>query len=122
MLGAAGGVGMAAIDLAKAHGARVVAAASSPEKVEACSAAGADIAIDYSDGDLKAAIREAAAGLARFLGADTRFGAQLDSLADLVSFGVAPGVLIYMWSLSRMGTAGWVAAMATPTSPRGTGP
>lgn len=48
---------------------------------------------------------------ARFLGADTRFGAQLDSLADLVSFGVAPGVLIYMWSLSRMGTAGWVAAL-----------
>jgi len=44
---------------------------------------------------------------ARFLGADTRFGAQLDSLADLVSFGVAPAVLIYMWSLSRMGTAGW---------------
>jgi len=48
---------------------------------------------------------------ARFLGADTRFGAQLDSLADLVSFGVAPGVLIYMWSLSRMGTAGWIAAL-----------
>lgn len=48
---------------------------------------------------------------ARFLGADTRFGAQLDSLADLVSFGVAPGVLVYMWSLSRMGTAGWIAAL-----------
>jgi CDP-diacylglycerol--serine O-phosphatidyltransferase len=48
---------------------------------------------------------------ARFLGADTRFGAQLDSLADLVSFGVAPGVLIYMWSLSRMGNAGWIAAL-----------
>ena len=48
---------------------------------------------------------------ARFLGADTRFGAQLDSLADLVSFGVAPGVLIYMWSLSRMGDAGWIAAL-----------
>src|SRR4029077_12822890 len=48
---------------------------------------------------------------ARFLGADTRFGAQLDSLADLVSFGVAPGVLVFMWSLSRMGTAGWVAAL-----------
>ncbi|MEJ1967668.1 MAG: CDP-diacylglycerol--serine O-phosphatidyltransferase [Rhizomicrobium sp.] len=48
---------------------------------------------------------------ARFLGADTRFGAQLDSLADLVSFGVAPGVLIYMWSLSGMGTAGWIAAL-----------
>lgn len=48
---------------------------------------------------------------ARFLGADTRFGAQLDSLADLVSFGVAPGVIVYMWSLSHMGNAGWVAAL-----------
>src|ERR1700759_4969752 len=48
---------------------------------------------------------------ARFLGADTQFGAQLDSLADLVSFGLAPGVLIYLWSLSRMGTAGWIAAL-----------
>ncbi len=48
---------------------------------------------------------------ARFLGADTRFGAQLDSLADLVSFGVAPGVLVYMWSLARMGDAGWIAAL-----------
>lgn len=48
---------------------------------------------------------------ARFLGADTRFGAQLDSLADLVSFGVAPGVLVYMWSLQRMGNAGWIAAL-----------
>ena len=36
---------------------------------------------------------------ARMLGADTRFGAQLDSLADLVSFGVAPGVIMYIWSL-----------------------
>ncbi len=48
---------------------------------------------------------------ARFLGADTPFGAQLDSLADLVSFGVAPGVLIYMWCLERMGNAGWIAAL-----------
>lgn len=48
---------------------------------------------------------------ARMLGADTRFGAQLDSLADLVSFGVAPGVIMYTWSLSRMGTAGWIATL-----------
>jgi CDP-diacylglycerol--serine O-phosphatidyltransferase len=48
---------------------------------------------------------------ARMLGADTRFGAQLDSLADLVSFGVAPGVIMYSWSLSRMGAAGWTAAL-----------
>jgi CDP-diacylglycerol--serine O-phosphatidyltransferase len=48
---------------------------------------------------------------ARWLGADSRFGAQLDSLADLVSFGVAPTVIIYTWSLWRMGDAGWVAAV-----------
>ena len=48
---------------------------------------------------------------ARMLGADTRFGAQLDSLADLVSFGIAPGVIMYVWSLSRMGTAGWIASL-----------
>jgi CDP-diacylglycerol--serine O-phosphatidyltransferase len=48
---------------------------------------------------------------ARMLGADSRFGAQLDSLADLVSFGVAPAVILYMWSLERMGNAGWIAAL-----------
>src|SRR3954464_11830512 len=45
---------------------------------------------------------------ARILGADTRFGAQLDSLADLVSFGIAPGVIMYVWSLETIGTAGWI--------------
>jgi len=48
---------------------------------------------------------------ARLLGADSRFGAQLDSLADLVSFGIAPAVIMYVWSLSRMGDAGWIAAL-----------
>ena len=48
---------------------------------------------------------------ARWLGADSRFGVQLDSLADLVSFGVAPAVLAYTWSLSQMDTAGWIAAL-----------
>ncbi len=48
---------------------------------------------------------------ARLLGADTRFGAQLDSLADLVSFGMAPGIILYSWSLSQMGAAGWVATL-----------
>ena len=48
---------------------------------------------------------------ARLLGADSRFGAQLDSLADLVSFGVAPAVIMYMWSLKAMGNAGWIAAL-----------
>src|SRR5580692_12820338 len=48
---------------------------------------------------------------ARMFGADTRFGAQLDSLADLVSFGMAPGIIMYSWSLSRMGVAGWIATL-----------
>ncbi len=48
---------------------------------------------------------------ARMLGADTRFGAQLDSLADLVSFGIAPGVIMYVWSLEAMGPAGWIATL-----------
>ncbi len=48
---------------------------------------------------------------ARLLGADSRFGAQLDSLADVVSFGIAPAVVVYSWSLAEMGTAGWIAAV-----------
>jgi CDP-diacylglycerol--serine O-phosphatidyltransferase len=48
---------------------------------------------------------------ARLLGADTRFGAQLDSLADLVSFGMAPGIIMYSWSLSQMGVPGWIATL-----------
>ena len=48
---------------------------------------------------------------ARWLGADSRFGVQLDSLADLVSFGVAPAVVIYTWSLSAMGPLGWIVAL-----------
>lgn len=49
--------------------------------------------------------------LARLLGADSKFGAQLDSLADLVSFGIAPSVLVYMWTLNRAGGAGWTIAL-----------
>ncbi len=48
---------------------------------------------------------------ARMLGADSRFGAQLDSLADLVSFGVAPGLIMYLWSLNQIGDRGWIAAL-----------
>src|SRR3954468_15883560 len=48
---------------------------------------------------------------ARILGADSRFGAQLDSLADLVSFGVAPAIIMYNWTLVQMGLLGWIAAL-----------
>lgn len=48
---------------------------------------------------------------ARWLGADNMFGVQLDSLADLVSFGVGPAVVVYTWALSQMDGAGWIAAL-----------
>ncbi len=62
VLGGAGGVGMAAIDLARDAGARVVAAASTPEKLEACRAVGAEVVIDYEHEDLKQAIKDATGG------------------------------------------------------------
>ena len=64
VLGAGGGVGLAAIDVAKALGARVVACASTTDKLGAAAAAGADATIAYEDDgvDLKTAIREATGG------------------------------------------------------------
>lgn len=62
VLGAGGGVGLAMIDLAKALGARVVAAASSEEKLAAATASGADALIDYETEDLKARVREVTGG------------------------------------------------------------
>jgi CDP-diacylglycerol---serine O-phosphatidyltransferase len=49
--------------------------------------------------------------LARFLKGTSRFGAELDSLADFVNFGVAPAILIYLWSLNDLKTKGWVIAL-----------
>ena len=49
--------------------------------------------------------------LARLLKGTSRFGAELDSLADFVNFGVAPAMLIYLWSLNALRTAGWVIAL-----------
>lgn len=54
VLGAAGGVGIAAVELGKALGARVIAAASTPEKLAFCRVHGADETIDYANEDLKA--------------------------------------------------------------------
>jgi len=63
VLGAAGGVGLAAIEIGKALGARVIAAASSPEKLAVCKAHGADVLVDYSKEDLREALKAATAGL-----------------------------------------------------------
>jgi len=49
--------------------------------------------------------------VARLLKGTSRFGAELDSLADFVNFGVAPGVTLYFWSLHEIKSAGWIAAM-----------
>ena len=64
VLGAGGGVGLATIDVAKALGARVVACASTADKLDAARAAGADATVAYEDAgvDLKTAIREATGG------------------------------------------------------------
>jgi NADPH2:quinone reductase len=58
VLGAAGGVGMAAIDVARALGGRVIAGASSEEKLAACRDIGAEATINYTAEDLKARIKE----------------------------------------------------------------
>lgn len=59
---------------------------------------------------LIAAVLDALDGaVARLTGTATDFGLQLDSLADLISFGVAPGMLAYSWALLPFGRIGWLA-------------
>ncbi|AYE98279.1 NADPH:quinone oxidoreductase [Mycobacterium paragordonae] len=65
VLGAAGGVGLAAVDLAVAMGARVLAAASSPKKLDLCRERGAEATVDYDNEDLKLRIRELTGDSAR---------------------------------------------------------
>lgn len=60
--GASGGAGLAAVEIAKSMGARVIAVASSAEKLEVCRAHGADALFNYSEGDLKTGLRELTGG------------------------------------------------------------
>lgn len=62
VLGAAGGVGLAAVQIAKAAGARVIAAAGSAERLALCREHGADEVIDYNSADLKDAVKAATNG------------------------------------------------------------
>jgi CDP-diacylglycerol---serine O-phosphatidyltransferase len=48
--------------------------------------------------------------VARLTKATSRFGVEYDSLADLVAFGVGPGLLVYLWALRPFGRLGWLAA------------
>jgi CDP-diacylglycerol---serine O-phosphatidyltransferase len=49
--------------------------------------------------------------IARLMGATSELGAQLDSLSDVIAFGVAPAVMIYLWTLSDAGGIGWAACL-----------
>lgn len=50
--------------------------------------------------------------VARLLKASSKFGAELDSLADFVNFGVAPALLLFTWGLNDLKSMGWIAALA----------
>ena len=50
--------------------------------------------------------------LARLLKGTSKFGAELDSLSDFVCFGVAPSILIYLWTLNDLGGVGWILVLA----------
>lgn len=49
--------------------------------------------------------------VARMIKGQSKFGAELDSLADFVNFGVAPGLILYFWQLHDLSNVGWIAAM-----------
>lgn len=49
--------------------------------------------------------------IARLMGATSELGAQLDSLSDVIAFGVAPALMIYFWTLSDAGGIGWAACL-----------
>ena len=48
--------------------------------------------------------------VARMTNTQSAFGEQMDSLSDMVSFGAAPGLIVYEWALKGLGKAGWIAA------------
>lgn len=50
--------------------------------------------------------------VARLLHGTSRFGAELDSLSDVIAFGVAPAFVLYLWALQDLGRFGWVVALA----------
>ena len=52
--------------------------------------------------------------VARMLRGTSDFGAELDSLSDLVCFGVAPGLLMYFWALGTTSPIGWIFALLVP--------
>lgn len=65
---------------------------------------------------LLAAILDACDGrIARMTGTTSRFGSELDSLADVVSFGAAPAFVLFCWGLGQFGMSGWLPCLALGT-------
>ena len=87
VLGAAGGVGLAAVELGKAMGARVIAAASSPEKLQIAQQAGADNLIDYSDGELKEKVKSLTEGKGADVIYDPVGGPMFDQCMRCINWG-----------------------------------
>lgn len=121
VLGAAGGVGVGCIQLAKAAGARVVACSSSKEKLEKLAALGADDLVDSSGGDFGSQVwalteKVGADVLVDYLGADTwpQSVRAVRRGGRLVTCGASTGFLVetdlrYVWTreLSILGSDGW---------------
>lgn len=78
-----------------------IVTAMSGQHLTACIAIFIAMMLDGADGRI-----------ARMTGTQSAFGAQYDSLSDLVAFGVAPALLAFSWGLSALGQIGWVAAFA----------
>ena len=107
---AAGGVGIAAIQLAAARGARVIAAAGGPRKAAVCREQGADVAIDYLAVDVATAVADATGGAGVDVVLDQVGGPGFASLLDLVAF---EGVVV------AIGTAGGAITPVDPMAPGG---
>ena len=50
--------------------------------------------------------------IARMLNGQSRFGAELDSLSDVIAFGVSPAIILYLWALQEVPRYGWIFALA----------
>ncbi len=87
VLGAAGGVGLAAVELGKLLGARVIAAASSREKLEVAREAGAEEGIDYAREDLKQRLRDLTGGRGADVAIDPVGGAATEAALRAMAFG-----------------------------------
>lgn len=104
VLGAGGGVGLAAVELGKAMGARVIAAASSREKLDAARECGADELIDYSSGELKEQVKALTAGLGADVIYDPVGGPLFDQCMRCVNWGGRVLVIGFVAGIPKLPT------------------